>query len=569
MNERQYIGCNIIIIIIFFYIFFSNYILIITGFILIIYFIYISIKTNNELLESISYKLDNEFLIEKEILENKKNIILNDLIYIYNEIENYNKQIIKNDFNNYYNIDISILQNILKKKNSITDNISEYLIEKKNVYENPYFKFISKIKCVEKIAPPKKLIFFENIFYIPKSLKIKLDSLNDRLNSYYIKYSKIINDKNVELFNILNIKNNIWNNEIKIINDKHSIISRSIEKLLEKYYLFDELAIQEYHYKILEKVTYYVDFRKLIFTKFNKDNKILFIEYLLPEIDKFPNVKDYKFIKSKNESVPILFSNNELEKVYNDVLFRIVLDLINISFICDKLNIVESIVFNGYIDKINKSNGLKSMICILTILCEKQEFIKINLSKVDPLLCFKSLKGISAVNLSNMIPIKPIINYFGNDNRFTTSYNIEIDSKTNIASMNWEDFEHLIREIFEKEFIYNGGQVNVTRSSRDGGVDAIAYDPDPIRGGKIIIQAKRYTNIVGVSAVRDLYGTILNEGATKGILVTTSHFGPDSYKFANDKPITLMDGNNLLYLLEKHGYNAMINISEAKKINKN
>jgi len=76
--------------------------------------------------------------------------------------------------------------------------------------------------------------------------------------------------------------------------------------------------------------------------------------------------------------------------------------------------------------------------------------------------------------------------------------------------MNWEDFEHLIRELFEKEFSQNGGECKVTRASRDGGIDAIAFDPDPIRGGKIVIQTKRYTKTVGVSAVRDLYGTVLN-----------------------------------------------------------
>jgi restriction system protein len=64
--------------------------------------------------------------------------------------------------------------------------------------------------------------------------------------------------------------------------------------------------------------------------------------------------------------------------------------------------------------------------------------------------------------------------------------------------------------------------VKITRASRDGGVDAVAFDPDPIRGGKILLQAKRYKNTVSVSIVRDLYGTVLNEGATKGILVTTA-----------------------------------------------
>ena len=128
------------------------------------------------------------------------------------------------------------------------------------------------------------------------------------------------------------------------------------------------------------------------------------------------------------------------------------------------------------------------------------------------------------------------------------------------AAMDWEDFEHLIRELFEKEFAKTGGEVRVTQASRDRGVDAIAFDPDPIRGGKIVIQAKRYNIVVPVSAVRDLFGTIQHEGATKGILVTTSHYGRDSREFAKGKPITLLDGSNLVHLFQKHGYNLHIEL---------
>jgi restriction system protein len=119
---------------------------------------------------------------------------------------------------------------------------------------------------------------------------------------------------------------------------------------------------------------------------------------------------------------------------------------------------------------------------------------------------------------------------------------------------------------WERELSAHGGEVKVTQASRDGGVDAVAFDPDPIRGGKIIIQAKRYTNTVDVSSVRDLYGTVMSEGATKGVLVTTSSFGPDAHRFAKDKPITLMDGNNLLFLLAKHGHQARIDLAEAKRL---
>ena len=153
------------------------------------------------------------------------------------------------------------------------------------------------------------------------------------------------------------------------------------------------------------------------------------------------------------------------------------------------------------------------------------------------------------------------------DNRFIDSRiigNQEVDG-VNLAAMDWEDFEHLVREIFDKEFAARGGEVRVTQSSSDGGVDAVAFDPDPISGGKIVIQAKRYTKTVGVSAVRDLYGTTMNEGASKGILVTTADYGPDAYKFASDKPITLMNGSHLLHLMEKHGMNAKIDLAEARK----
>jgi restriction system protein len=167
-----------------------------------------------------------------------------------------------------------------------------------------------------------------------------------------------------------------------------------------------------------------------------------------------------------------------------------------------------------------------------------------------------------------MTPVAPILVIEREDRRFVDSYDVadDLGEGDNLAAMDWEDFEHLIRELFEKEFSGEGSEVKVTQASRDGGIDAVVFDPDPIRGGKIVIQAKRYTNTVGVSAVRDLYGTVVNEGANKGILVTTADYGPDAYEFAKGKPLSLMNGSNLLHLLQRHGHSAKIDLKEAKKI---
>ena len=41
-------------------------------------------------------------------------------------------------------------------------------------------------------------------------------------------------------------------------------------------------------------------------------------------------------------------------------------------------------------------------------------------------------------------------------------------------------------------------------------------------------------------------------------MVTTSGYGPDSWKFANGKPLHLIDGTNLLSICQEHDISARI-----------
>ncbi len=57
----------------------------------------------------------------------------------------------------------------------------------------------------------------------------------------------------------------------------------------------------------------------------------------------------------------------------------------------------------------------------------------------------------------------------------------------------------------------------------------------------------------------------MNEGAVKGILVTTSNYGKDSIEFAKDKPLTLISGAELVHLFNKHGYDVVIQTKKKVK----
>jgi restriction system protein len=97
-----------------------------------------------------------------------------------------------------------------------------------------------------------------------------------------------------------------------------------------------------------------------------------------------------------------------------------------------------------------------------------------------------------------------------------------------------------------------GLSVQLTQASHDGGVDLHVIDPTPIRGGRYIVQAKRYQGGVGEPIMRDLYGTLLHSGAVKAILITTGYFTEGAVAFAYGKPIELVDGNALGRLIDQY-----------------
>lgn len=301
---------------------------------------------------------------------------------------------------------------------------------------------------------------------------------------------------------------------------------------------------------------------------FVAETGVLIVDYELPSINAFPTLKAVKYVQSRDALEQSVLRESEVVQLYDRAIYQTCLRTLHELFVTDEADAFASITFNGWVNFIDKATGKQARACIMSVQATKAAFQQINLEAVDPKACFRALKGVGSAKLAGMSAVIPILRLNRTDDRFVLAHDVieKVEETTNIAAIPWEEFEYLVRDIFEKEFSKDGGEVKITRASRDQGVDAIAFDPDPIRGGKIVIQAKRYTNVVGVSAVRDLYGTLMNEGANRGILVTTSQYGPDSYEFAAGKPITLLDGGNLLSLLEKHGHRARIDLAEAKRM---
>ena len=326
-------------------------------------------------------------------------------------------------------------------------------------------------------------------------------------------------------------------------------------------------SVIEHTTLVLEKSNYGDLFEKSFEIDYVPDGKTLLIEYQLPSPDQMPTLKDVRFVPATGQIRETHISERERMANFDRTCYQICLRTIHEVLEADEFANIDMVLFNGFTTYVDRTTGRDTTSCIMSVLVKRSDFEAIDLTRVDPKACFKSLKGVSASSLSALAPIPPVMELNKEDRRFIEARKATegLSEATNLASMDWSDFEHLVRELFEKEFATRGGEVKITQASADGGVDAVAFDPDPITGGKIVIQAKRYTRTVGVSAVRDLFGTMQHEGASRGILITTADYGPDAYQFASGKPITLFTGANLLYLLEKHGYKSKIDLREARK----
>ena len=115
---------------------------------------------------------------------------------------------------------------------------------------------------------------------------------------------------------------------------------------------------------------------------------------------------------------------------------------------------------------------------------------------------------------------------------------IDVTAHEERAATGFErEVAHLFRSL--------GYRVRRQPATHDLGVDLIIIRP----GLRAIVQCKHWRHPVGPACVRDLYGTLLHTGADLGILATTSTISHSAVRFADGKPLLLIDGAILRLLI--------------------
>jgi restriction system protein len=257
----------------------------------------------------------------------------------------------------------------------------------------------------------------------------------------------------------------------------------------------------------------------------------------------------------------------EIRLIYQSVIAQIALRTLREVFDSSPAAAISTIVFNGRLHAIDPVTGQKIQPHLITLRATRDQFKKLILDepKLKPVECVRRhFYADVSPHPDELIPVEPVMAYSMADPRIIDPVDIisDLDKRPNLLELTPKEFEEFIQNLFAKM----GYGTKLYRASGDGGIDCVAYDPHPITGGKFIIQAKLYTRTVQPTHVRDLWGTVQHEGATKGIMITTSGYGPDSYKFASGKPLNLIDGSGRLSLCQQRDIPARI-VNRGKRKN--
>ncbi|MFF2658224.1 restriction endonuclease [Kitasatospora sp. NPDC058032] len=319
------------------------------------------------------------------------------------------------------------------------------------------------------------------------------------------------------------------------------------EELLRRLRSGEAEAVQEYFTAVLYASAGWPEgFPRQLVAAWEASGRQLVVNWELPGPDVVPATARVRYVKSDDREAEVARPATERKALYREVLAQTALRVVAELYRADGDGLLASVVLNGFVRGIDPATGREAERFLTTVTVDRGEFAGLALDRVAAVECFQGLGGVLSARPERLDEVRP--------DRLPETVGGSVagqggEDDPDLFEMDPIEFEELIAELFR----LRGFRVMTTARSGDVGVDVVAEDLDPVTGGRIVIQAKRYRSTVSPTAVRDLDSTVRHHGAIKGILVTTAGFGPGSYEYIRNKPLSLVSGPELVELLAEQG----------------
>lgn len=117
-----------------------------------------------------------------------------------------------------------------------------------------------------------------------------------------------------------------------------------------------------------------------------------------------------------------------------------------------------------------------------------------------------------------------------------------------LRQLDWKRMQELIAMLLHRAGFV--AEINYIRP--DAGV--VLTVTNPSKGGRLdaLVQCPPWAKSnVDAAALKELYNSVLQEGASRGIFITSGEFSDDARQFAQMRPLELIDGVSMLRTIER------------------
>jgi restriction system protein len=140
----------------------------------------------------------------------------------------------------------------------------------------------------------------------------------------------------------------------------------------------------------------------------------LWVEYELPRQDVIPAATAYKYVKTRDQVVPVPRKQAETGKLYEKLIARIALRTLAEAFDAAPVTLVAGIVFNGYVSAKDRATGQPVRPLLLSVHADRDAFgtIVLDEPELDPTACLRGyLNAVISPHPWDLEPVKPVLQF--------------------------------------------------------------------------------------------------------------------------------------------------------------
>ena len=187
----------------------------------------------------------------------------------------------------------------------------------------------------------------------------QIEASNSKLQAKYDKAVLEFEANKLEVKKKFEALEKDWQAEKEAFQAEQLSNNLKIDAMKERYFQGDRDAVIHYCELVLNN-SKYPDWLSTDFEiDYQKDGRMLLVEFVLPKPEDLPTLIEVKYVASKKEMKETHVSSTQLAKTYDEVIYKLTLRTLHELFEADQANVIDAIVFNGWVEAINKATGKK------------------------------------------------------------------------------------------------------------------------------------------------------------------------------------------------------------------